>query len=82
VARKPLLSYKLSTATQKADVINVGSAEDWKGCLKEVNAAEKKKKGTVPVKIIIAEQASFIVKSRALEILTKPIVHELSSCHE
>ncbi|KAH7910155.1 hypothetical protein BJ138DRAFT_1009461, partial [Hygrophoropsis aurantiaca] len=57
LARKPELSYKLSTATQKADAINLGSQEDWEGCVSDVAAAEKKKKGdAVPVKIIIPDQ--------------------------
>ncbi|KIK76754.1 hypothetical protein PAXRUDRAFT_109269, partial [Paxillus rubicundulus Ve08.2h10] len=46
VACKPLLSYKLSTAPQKADSINISTSEDWQGCLEEVNAVERKKKGS------------------------------------
>jgi hypothetical protein len=58
VARKPLLSYRLSSAPQKADSINISTSEDWQGCLEEVNAAERKKKGSVSIKIIVAEQVS------------------------
>lgn len=57
VYRKPHLAYKLSTATLKSDPINLGSEEDWKGCLEDISQAQAKKKGnTVAVKIIIAEQ--------------------------
>jgi hypothetical protein len=58
VARKPMLSYKLSSATQKDDSMNISTQDDWEGCLEEVEAAEKKKKGVVTVKIIVSEQVT------------------------
>lgn len=61
VARKPDLSYKLSSATVKADAINLRTSEDWVGCIEDVVAAIKKKKGTGPVlsiRIHVVEQVS------------------------
>jgi hypothetical protein len=57
VAKKPVLSYKLSSAPQKANPIMLGSETDWEGCLEEVAAAQAKKKGVaVPVNIIVTAQ--------------------------
>jgi hypothetical protein len=33
---KPNLSYKLASAPLKADPITLGSVEDWRGCLEDV----------------------------------------------
>ncbi|KAI6144409.1 hypothetical protein BKA82DRAFT_35643 [Pisolithus tinctorius] len=56
-ARKPMLSYKLSTSAQKDNAINLGTPADWDGCLEEVNSAWKKKKhSVVSVKILVSEQ--------------------------
>lgn len=62
VSRKPALSYKLSTATQKAKPVDLCSDVDWQGCLEDVIAAENKKKGqTVPIVIIVPDQVSSIM---------------------
>ncbi|KIJ10237.1 hypothetical protein PAXINDRAFT_157675 [Paxillus involutus ATCC 200175] len=47
VAHKPMLLYKLSSAAQKDDPMNISTQDDWDGCLEEVEVAEKKKKGVV-----------------------------------
>lgn len=56
VEKKPTLSYKLSSATQKSEAINLASESDWQGCLEEVAQAQAKKKETVAVKILVTEQ--------------------------
>ncbi|KAJ7079879.1 hypothetical protein C8R43DRAFT_1143200 [Mycena crocata] len=55
VPRKPLLSYKLSTAAAKAPNINPGSDANWEGCLEEVTDVEGDKK-KVQVIIVVADQ--------------------------
>jgi hypothetical protein len=44
VSKKPGLQYRLSSSTMKSDAINLGSEQDWEGCLKDVVVAEAKKK--------------------------------------
>jgi hypothetical protein len=57
VAKKPQLSYKLSSASVKSDALNLCGESDWEGLLEEVAEAQKKKKGAViPIKIIIPDQ--------------------------
>jgi len=43
VVRKPNLVYKLTTATQKSNPINLGLESDWEGCLESVAVAQNKK---------------------------------------
>ncbi|KAJ7315173.1 hypothetical protein DFH08DRAFT_715892 [Mycena albidolilacea] len=54
IGKKPVLMYKLSTATTKVNPISLASQADWDGCLDEVTAAEGKKK--VNVNILVTEQ--------------------------
>jgi hypothetical protein len=57
VARKPTISYKLSTATQKAKPIDLCTDMDWNGCLEDVASAEIKRKGQpTPILILIPDQ--------------------------
>ncbi|KAJ7206579.1 hypothetical protein GGX14DRAFT_396964 [Mycena pura] len=57
VAVKPKLSYRLSTAGPRADAISISDETDWAGCLEEVTAMEKLKKGVVvSVRIIVSDQ--------------------------
>ncbi|KAJ7257256.1 hypothetical protein B0H12DRAFT_1015583, partial [Mycena haematopus] len=56
VNKKPKLSYKLATATQKEDAISLASVADWDGLVSEVAAAEKKKKSSVAARILVTEQ--------------------------
>jgi hypothetical protein len=59
VSKKPGLSYRLSSSAVKSDPINLGSSSDWDGCLEDVAAAEKKKKGVVvTVKILVPDLVS------------------------
>ena len=56
VKQKPQLSYQLSSSTLKSDAVNLGSLDDWDGCLEDVLVAEKKKKGlVVTVKILVSD---------------------------
>jgi hypothetical protein len=60
VAWKPTLSYKLSTATLKADSINLCSDSDWEGCIEDFSAAQRTKKASgnvISVQIIVPDQA-------------------------
>ncbi|KAJ7834123.1 hypothetical protein B0H14DRAFT_2591050 [Mycena olivaceomarginata] len=54
IGKKPVLIYKLSTATTKMTPISLASQADWDGCLDEVTAAKGKKK--VNVNILVTEQ--------------------------
>ncbi|KAF8187306.1 hypothetical protein K438DRAFT_1834934 [Mycena galopus ATCC 62051] len=58
VARKPVLTYKLSNAAKSVPVTSLSTDSDWKGCLEDVRQAENAKKaGTViPVMILVTEQ--------------------------
>ncbi|KAJ7920123.1 hypothetical protein B0H13DRAFT_2319771 [Mycena leptocephala] len=58
VARKPILTYKLSNVTKSVPETSLSSDSDWKGCLEDVRQAENAKKaGTViPVMIMVTEQ--------------------------
>ncbi|KAJ7827209.1 hypothetical protein B0H13DRAFT_2439763 [Mycena leptocephala] len=58
VARKPVLTYKLSNATAKVPATSLSTEEDWKGCLEDVRQAERAKKAGVliPVMILVTEQ--------------------------
>jgi hypothetical protein len=64
-----MLSYKLSSVAQKDDPMNISTQDDWDGCLKEIGAAEKKKKGSVTVKIIVSEQVNTIISYSSFLIL-------------
>lgn len=62
---KPVLSYKLSTATQKALPISLTSAEDWDGLLESVEADRLRKTKaaqatSVSITINVSEQVSNI----------------------
>ncbi|KAJ6522608.1 hypothetical protein B0H19DRAFT_1277299 [Mycena capillaripes] len=58
VARKPVVTYKLSNATKSVPETSLSTDSDWKGCLEDVRQAENAKKaGTViPVMILVTEQ--------------------------
>ncbi|KAF8173396.1 hypothetical protein K438DRAFT_1772202 [Mycena galopus ATCC 62051] len=58
VARKPVLTYKLSNATTKVPATSLSTDEDWKGCIEDVRQAESGKKAGVliPVMILVTEQ--------------------------
>ncbi|KAF8148142.1 hypothetical protein K438DRAFT_1867056 [Mycena galopus ATCC 62051] len=58
VARKPVLTYKLSNAAKSVPETSLSTDSDWKGCLEDVRQAENAKKaGTViPVMILVTEQ--------------------------
>jgi hypothetical protein len=58
VDKKPALLYKLSTAGKQDEAIRLGSDADWAGCCEEVIAAEKDKRKSISVKIIVADQVS------------------------
>ncbi|KAJ7351606.1 hypothetical protein DFH08DRAFT_993266 [Mycena albidolilacea] len=62
IGKKPVLVYKLSTATTKVTPISLASQADWDGCLDEVTAAEGKKK--VNVNILVTEQSGVPAKSK------------------
>ncbi|KAJ6503837.1 hypothetical protein C8R45DRAFT_924178 [Mycena sanguinolenta] len=66
VARKPVLTYKLSNAVKSVPETSLQTDSDWKGCLQDVRQAERTKKaGTViPVMILVTEQASFCNHAR------------------
>ncbi|GBE80258.1 hypothetical protein SCP_0214740 [Sparassis crispa] len=73
VTRKPSLSYKLWTATVKSDAINLGSEEDWAKCIGDIVDAENKKKGvTVPVKIVVPEQYMEFLRAHSKRPAAKP----------
>jgi hypothetical protein len=56
ITKKPSLSYRLSSSTQKSDPVRLASIDDWEGCLEDVAVAEGKKKGlVVMVKILITD---------------------------
>jgi hypothetical protein len=83
VARKPAISYKLSTATQRAKPIDLCSEVDWNGCLEDVMAAEAKKKNQpVPILIIVPDQVCSFMMTYVFfgHSLTRTIgiVHELT----
>ena len=66
IARKPTISYKLSSATLKSLAITLSNEADWKGLIEDVMGAHAKKskaaKGTlVSVSILIPEQVSYQV---------------------
>jgi hypothetical protein len=54
----PALLYKLSTAGKQDEAIRLGSDADWAGCREEVISAEKDKRKSISVKIIVADQVS------------------------
>ncbi|KAJ7834125.1 hypothetical protein B0H14DRAFT_3709688 [Mycena olivaceomarginata] len=54
IRKKPVLIYKLSTATTKMTPISLASQANWDSCLDEVTAAKGKKK--VNVNILVMEQ--------------------------
>jgi hypothetical protein len=61
LARKPTISYKLSTATVKSLPINLASEDDWKGLIEDVIGAHAKKSkaaqaAPVSLSIIVPEQ--------------------------
>lgn len=77
VARKPVLTYKLSNAAQKAVPMSLASPSDWMGCLEDVRQAEKAKKGTlIPVIILVTEQVSRRVGNQSICLITP--VHRFS----
>lgn len=70
VSKKPGLSYRLSSSAVKSDPINLGSSSDWDGCIEDVAAAEKKKKGVVvTVKILVPDLVSQPLSMITLSIL-------------
>jgi len=58
---KPNLVYKLTTATQKSNPINLGLESDWEGCLESVAVAQNKKGTLIPVSIIVGKQVSILI---------------------
>jgi hypothetical protein len=67
VARKPTLSYKLSTATLKSLAISLSTEADWEGLIEDVIGAHAKKAKAaratmVSVSILIPEQVSRAVQ--------------------
>ncbi|TFK57817.1 hypothetical protein BDN72DRAFT_920417, partial [Pluteus cervinus] len=52
---KPNLCYKLGSAPQKSNSISLSTSDDWNGLLLELLPAQKKKKVTIPVSILLEE---------------------------
>jgi hypothetical protein len=56
VMKKPVLSYKLSTAAAKIGSISLDSTGDWKGFQKEVISQQRAKKRSIPVNILVSDR--------------------------